>query len=614
MPDINAQIADFFVHEGDLVQAADTPDAPDVAITSSTVPETESGARITHLIDGVNYFGELRKDIAKLLAGGSDRFFYTNSWTLGTSPTPDVVPIAGGLFPSAWQASAKRQTLPSGKTCNFWDQPAIQLQDDTDGPFRPFHDDIRDMAQAGVDVRVLVWANPFLVDFKQAAFAAGCFTLQYWGVNVHSLRSLLDLRLLQNMRNKVVINTLAHTLGAMHLKMVICGDSTGFRGYVGGIDFTQFRNAKPTHQNLIDGTHNDWHDVMVKVEGSAVNGLYRCFSELWDEQVRRSAKTFKAYGEEIKTHFDDTPLVPERFAVAINDGKCHTQVLETLPAANYATFGSDRTPLVSDVPVVGDVPVVRQVADCAFRIYSGFKQQKLSFAEHGRFEFRAAMRKAIQQAQQYIYIEDQAMENIELGPWINERLRDVPELKVILLYGGDPADPPSPDLPEFVKRVIALLPDPQERVVFVKAPYIVHAKVTIVDDVWASVGSSNSWVRSFYLDGEINVAVIDEADPPFAARLRKDLWGELCGKQPGDDCDPLLPLSAALGIWRNSWGMTPFGFDLRQDMMVKTIPLVFMPKPGPSDPPLPPEVFEAQPPPTQAQREQSFGADSRLEY
>ena len=611
MADINALIADYFVSEGDVVQAADTPGAPDVAITSSTVPETTSGGRVTHLIDGVNYFRELRTEVANLLAGGSDRFFYTNSWALGTSPTPGVVPIGEGTLTSAWQEKAK------GGPCLFWDQPAFQLQDSSGGPFHPFQDDIRDMAQAGVDVRVLVWASPFLVNFKQAATAAGCYSLQYWGVNVHSLRSLLDLRLLQNMQNKVVVNTLAHTLGAMHLKMVLCGDSTGFRAYVGGIDFTQFRNATPTHQHI--ATFNSWHDVMVKVEGSAVNGLYRCFLELWDEQVQRSAKTFRAFGEEIKSHLDDTPLVPDRVAVAINGGTCHTQVLETLPTANFSTFGSDRVPLV---PGSLDVPVIRQLADCAIRVYSGFKQKKLSFAEHGRFEFRAALRKAVKAAQQYIYIEDQAMENIELGTWINERMKDadVPNLKVILLYGGDPADHPSPDLPEFVDRVIADLPTPEERVVFAKAPYIVHAKVTIIDDVWASVGSSNSWVRSFYLDGEINVAVIDEADPPFAARLRMDLWGELCGNQPGLDYDSLRNLDSALGIWRDSWGARPF--DRRADLEMKTIPLVFMAPPGPGDPPLPPEVFKGEPPPapprppnpTDVEREEQEGADSRLEY
>ena len=60
--------------------------------------------------------------------------------------------------------------------------------------------------------------------------------------------------------------------------------------------------------------------------------------------------------------------------------------------------------------------------------------------------------------------------------------------------------------------------------------------------------------KKLLLDGEINVSVLDEADPSFGQALRKDLWGEHCGKVPGPECDPLLPLNKALGIWRDSWG------------------------------------------------------------
>jgi phosphatidylserine/phosphatidylglycerophosphate/cardiolipin synthase-like enzyme len=173
--------------------------------------------------------------------------------------------------------------------------------------------------------------------------------------------------------------------------------------------------------------------------------------------------------------------------------------------------------------------------------------------------------------------------------------------------------------------LIDSLDTPEERIVFVKAPYIVHAKVTIIDDLWASIGSSNCWRRSFYMDGEINVSVLDEADPSFAAQLRKDLWGHHCGKLPGADCDPLLPLNDALGIWRPSWGTPPTDsdgnqFKLRDDLEKKTIPFVFVPPPAPPAT-LPPEVFPGRQPPapprpeslTEGERDRTDG-DSRLEY
>jgi phosphatidylserine/phosphatidylglycerophosphate/cardiolipin synthase-like enzyme len=258
---------------------------------------------------------------------------------------------------------------------------------------------------------------------------------------------------------------------------------------------------------------------------------------------------------------------------------------------NFAFFGTDRAPV-----------------NCIKRLITGFKQDKLAFAPGGIFEFRAAQRKATSAARSYIYIEDQAMEHLELAPWINERLKAIPDLKVILIYGGDPLDPPSPDLPTMMDQLIDGLTTPAERVVFVQAPYIVHAKVTIIDDQWAAIGSSNCWVRSFYMDGEINVSVLDEADPSFAALLRKDLWGELCDVMPGSACDPLLPLNDALGIWRASWGTPPGGFALRADLAQKTVPFVFSATPSPQEFPAP------RPTLSQQDRDRQDGADSRLEY
>lgn len=577
MADISTLITNFFVNPGDVVQAASNPPDPDVAIAATTLPQTDAGIQTTHFIDGTNYFAAIKGEIATLLAGGTDRFFYSNSWSLGTSPTPGVVEIAEGTFTSAWKDDA---AAAAGAEIPF------QLEDASGGPFHPFQDDIKAMSDGGVDVRFLVWASPFLVNLEEA----GRQIEQYWAINVHSLRSILDLRQISSMYNKIVANTLGHTVSAMHLKTVICGDSTSFRAYVTGIDFAQSRNSHPIHIDPRLGQGNYWHDVAIKVEGSAANGVYHCFEQLWNEQVQRSPKTFKAFGDEIKSHVDDTPLVDPRETGPVAGGTAHTQILRTLPTMNFSTFATDRAPI-----------------SCIKRIISGFKQDKLAFAKDGVFEFRAAQRKAVNAAAQYIYIEDQATENLELASWINMRMKAVPELKVILLHGGDPLDPPSEETPDMMDRLVDGLVTPEERIVFVQAPFVIHAKLTIIDDLWASIGSSNCWRRSFYMDGEINVSVLDETDPPFAARLRKDLWGEHCRVMPGPDCDPLLPLNDALGIWRASWGSPPSGFSLRSDFAIKTVPFVFEPSPSP-------EAFPPRKPSlSQDQRDMQDG-DSRLEY
>jgi phosphatidylserine/phosphatidylglycerophosphate/cardiolipin synthase-like enzyme len=87
-------------------------------------------------------------------------------------------------------------------------------------------------------------------------------------------------------------------------------------------------------------------------------------------------------------------------------------------------------------------------------------------------------------------------------------------------------------------------------------PVYVHAKVSVIDDVWASVGSDNFNRRSWSHDSEIACAVVDEqrdarepVDPAglgdgartFARDLRLQLWREHLGRADGDDRDLLDP-------------------------------------------------------------------------
>jgi phosphatidylserine/phosphatidylglycerophosphate/cardiolipin synthase-like enzyme len=54
-------------------------------------------------------------------------------------------------------------------------------------------------------------------------------------------------------------------------------------------------------------------------------------------------------------------------------------------------------------------------------------------------------------------------------------------------------------------------------------PVYVHAKVCIIDDQWASVGSDNFNLRSWTHDSEVTAAV---CDPGYARALRLTLAGE----------------------------------------------------------------------------------------
>jgi phosphatidylserine/phosphatidylglycerophosphate/cardiolipin synthase-like enzyme len=97
----------------------------------------------------------------------------------------------------------------------------------------------------------------------------------------------------------------------------------------------------------------------------------------------------------------------------------------------------------------------------------------------------------------------------------------------------------------------------------VGSPIYVHAKVCVIDDVWATVGSDNLNRRSWTHDSELSCAVIDSElddriplDPgglgdgarTFARALRLSLWAEHLGRSLEDP--ELLNLLRSSDLWR----------------------------------------------------------------
>src|SRR4030088_2032674 len=98
-------------------------------------------------------------------------------------------------------------------------------------------------------------------------------------------------------------------------------------------------------------------------------------------------------------------------------------------------------------------------------------------------------------------------------------------------------------------------------------PVYVHAKVMIVDDVWAGVGSANLNRRSWSHDSEMACAVLDERPDPrpprdpaglgdgarsFARDLRLRLWRDHLDRGPGDDQDLIEPTSGIAAFQRTA--------------------------------------------------------------
>jgi phosphatidylserine/phosphatidylglycerophosphate/cardiolipin synthase-like enzyme len=152
---------------------------------------------------------------------------------------------------------------------------------------------------------------------------------------------------------------------------------------------------------------------------------------------------------------------------------------------------------------------------------------------------------AIKVANKYVYIEDQYFREPDLTKALISRMKEVPDLRVIILVPNQAEDEANmkEDEAKELARFADLVQHEQiealrkfdkahERVELFslsrgrRHEMYVHAKLMIVDDLWFTIGSANTNPRSFHLDGESNVLVRDEA---AARALRLKLWSEHFG-------------------------------------------------------------------------------------
>jgi phosphatidylserine/phosphatidylglycerophosphate/cardiolipin synthase-like enzyme len=511
--------------------------AADVSAPGESVPATSAGNIVTPLVDGDNYFGALRKEVDALKASsGTDKFFYFASWWLA------LAPFAGGAVAAGDGSTAWTDSL--GAITPF-------VLDDESGPSFPyFIDELKAMAAAGTDVSAFGWVNPLVVQSQEAADVSGMYE-----VNASNLLSINAMRAISELATSAVIDDIGHPLGAMHLKMVVCGDATGGRAYVSGLDFEEHKVDGPRHPDGAVGGSGvgGWHDVGAKIEGPAVQAVYDYFQALWDETIAfgRPQKVYRVGKDQLTTAGKTatagqisgvTVQIPDRTFTAA-PGSMHVQVLRTGPQMNFS-LGSTPT-----------IPV-----SWWKRLAGGFAQPAWSFAPSGIFEFEPFLKKAIANAQVYIYVEDQGFDGWPIMDWLGKALSKNSNLKLIMLHRGDPADRNGQRLTwTAVNKHLAFASNMNSQVAFYERQdnVVVHSKTWIIDDQLVIIGSANCSRRSLYTDGEISIGVLDEdtTNNNLAIRYRTLLWGEHCGVYDAAGQSAFNDLATAILIWDPSWGI-----------------------------------------------------------
>ena len=311
--------------------------------------------------------------------------------------------------------------------------------------------------------------------------------------------------------------------GSHHQKMVVLrhpGRPERDVAYVGGIDLCHNRRDDAGHRGdpqalpmaAAYGPRPPWHDVQLAVHGPAVGDIEAVFRERWEDPSPLSRSPLLRLRE--RAHREDTEAdeLPPQSADPAPCGPHAVQVLRTYPN----------------------------------RLLRGYP-----FAPDGERSIARGYLKALRRARALIYVEDQYLWSPRVVAAFAGALRASPGLMLIAVVPAVPEQDGRLTLPmNLIGRIEAL--DALRRAggdrvaVYavenpVGTPVYVHAKVCVIDDVWASVGSDNVNLRSWTHDSELGCAVLDvRRDPrepldpaglgdgarPFARELRLELMRE----------------------------------------------------------------------------------------
>lgn len=387
-----------------------------------------------------------------------------------------------------------------------------------------------DLAERGVHVRGLLWRS------HPKAF----------GFNEEEQTELAEI--VNRAGGEILLDQRVRRAGSHHQKLVVLhrpDNPDEDVAFVGGIDLCHGRRDDADHHGDPQAEHIDqrygkrapWHDVQSEVRGPAVGDLAASFRERWNDPLpveHRSSPLAQLRARAIREPTVPKPL--EAFTGApAGRGTCAVQVLRTYPA----------------------------------------KRPPAPFAPDGERTIARFYLNALERARSLLYIEDQYFWSREVGEAFARALHRAPDLRIIVVVPRFPdRDGPITGPPHRLGQVRTLSRLKEaggDRVGVYDLetesgqPIYVHAKVVVVDDEVALIGSDNMNRRSWTHDSELSIAVLDDERDDrapldlgegglgarrFARDLRLTLSSEHLGTTK-DDPTLLDPIDA-FELWRQA--------------------------------------------------------------
>ncbi|WNV75225.1 phospholipase D family protein [Geodermatophilus sp. DSM 44513] len=368
-------------------------------------------------------------------------------------------------------------------------------------------------AHRGVLVRGLLWHSH----------------LAALGYSLEAHRELA--RAVNDAGGQILLDQRVRALGSHHQKFVVVTGRTEV-AFLGGIDVAHARRDDVSHTGDIQarpfsrayGPTPAWHDVQLELRGPVVRDVETVFRQRWTDPARLTRLPWHTIPARLSGLPQSARPLPPPAPPAEPAGSCTVQLLRSYPRRHPA----------------------------------------YPFAPHGERSVARGYAKALTRARRLVYVEDQYLWSREVARVFAAALRRSPSLQLIAVVPRYPDQEGWLDLPAyFLGQSAALqsvLAAGGDRVQVVNPeneagrPIYVHAKVCIIDDVWAAVGSANLNRRSWTHDSELTAAIVDEQlddrhplDPGglgdgarhFARELRLTLMREHLGRAAGEDKDLL---------------------------------------------------------------------------
>lgn len=386
-------------------------------------------------------------------------------------------------------------------------------------------------ARRGVDVRGLLWRSHF------DRFQFNATENRHLGEEIEAAggQCLLDMRV--------------RPLGSHHQKFIILRHALHPErdiAFIGGIDLCHGRRDDHHHRGdpqsqkmaAVYGTRPPWHDIQLAVQGPAVGDAETVFRERWNDPAPLSRNPFHLIGERIRRQDRTARPLPIQDPDPAPRGPHAVQLLRTCPR----------------------------------------RRPGYPFAPKGEMSVARGYRKALAQARSLVYVEDQYLWSVDVAEVFAEALTRAPELRLIVVIPGFPDQDGRTSLPPNLlgrEPAIKMLQEAGGSRVAIYSlenaagtPIYVHAKICVIDDTWACVGSDNANRRSWTHDSELSCAVLDigaDGSSSWARSVRLELAREHLGdnasiedlNHPVRTFEVFRKTAADLDSWHSAGGDGP---------------------------------------------------------